>query len=741
MRNTLSRKLVKTECTIQFEGAECGAASLSTILKYFGKYVSLQTLRKQTCVTRDGASAELIKKGALANGLDAKIYKANFMVVKEITNYPCIIFWKGSHFMVLEGIKDDFVYLSDPAHGRYRVPIEFFNQCFSKVVIELKPNKSFKADGKQQFNLTRVFDFTKGLEIEITTYFLLQIISIIPILFIAGGVSYFIDYVLQEGYLSLALGTSWMIILGAFILLTIEIIKTMVGRRIEFKMVRQSGYRLTKKLLSVPSAFYDTRFSGELGQRAMFCFDISNMISTDLLQFTATSISAIIVLIVVSTSSLILASIFLIVIAANYIVLQAMLKARMDANVSYSIVQAEARAITLQGISNIQVLKACGTEYDFVERWLEAYTESVDQTQKLAKLVAKSTVISRFSIFLINVIVFTVGAILVIGFSHMTIGSLLAIQFLLSVITEPLASLAMLNARIQVLDGALGRYQDLIDNVDDPYTLPISISPAQGNQKAKVSTSNQDTKISSGVQKLELKDLYFKYGSELPDILSDINFTLDNNEKIALIGKSGCGKSTAMKILAGLLRETSGVYKINGLTWSDQDLANLHNSIAYVAQRPNLFNGSLRDNLTLFNSNSYTDKEILDAAEITGLISLIKKIPNALDYQIQDGAENISGGQKQLVEITRAILRKPKWLLLDEATASLDVESEKNLLSNLWQLDTGIVSAAHRLRSAKISDRVYVLHQGKIVEKGKPKDLLANKESEFYKLVQLEDVS
>ena len=506
-------------------------------------------------------------------------------------------------------------------------------------------------------------------------------------------------------------------------------------------MVRQSGYKLTKKLLSVPSTFYNTRFSGELGQRAMFCFDISNMISTDLLQFAATSISALIVLIVVSTSSLILASIFLIVIVANYIVLQAMLKARMDANVSYSIVQAEARAITLQGISNIQVLKACGTEYDFVERWLEAYTESVDQTQKLAKLVAKSTVISRFSIFLINVIVFTVGAILVINFNHMTIGSLLAIQFLLSVITAPLSSLAMLNARVQVLDGALGRYQDLIDNVDDPYTLPISISASQTNQDQIVPSFNLETKKSDNIEKLELKNLYFKYGSELPDILSDINFTLNINEKIAFIGKSGCGKSTAMKILAGLLRETSGEYKINGYAWSDQDIAKLHNSIAYVAQRPNLFNGTIRDNLTLFNSNSYSDKEILDAAEITGLIVLIKKIPNALDYHIQDSADNISGGQKQLVEITRAILRKPKWLLLDEGTASLDVESEKKLLSNLWQLNTGIVSAAHRLRSAKISDRVYVLHQGKIVESGKPIDLLETKDSEFYKLVQLEDVN
>lgn len=734
MKKSLGREHAKTKCTIQFESAECGAASLSIILKYFGKYVSLQKLREQTCVTRDGASAELIKKGAEANDLTAKVYKANYMIVNEITRYPCIIFWKMSHFMVLEGINDNFVYLSDPAHGRYRVPVQFFKECFSNVVIELEPGINFKADGKERNNLWKVLDFTENLGLEIGIYFVLQLATLIPILFIAGGVSYFIDYVLQEGYLSLALGTAWLIVLGALILLVLQMLKTLVARRIEFKMVKQSGYRLTKKLLSVPISFYDTRFAGELSQRAMFCFEISNMISTDLLQFAGTSISALLVILVIFSSSSILALTFLAVMTANYIILQWMLKTRLDANVSYSIVQSEARAITLQGISNIQVLKACGTEYDFVERWLNAYTETVDQTQKLAKLVAKSSVISSFSIFLINVSVFTVGAILVIKFQNMTIGSLLAIQFLLSVITAPLANLAKLNSRLQVLDGSLGRYQDLIENNNDSYILPLDIN-GQNNQNSKINLDENQRK-----SKLEVKNVSFRYGNSLPNILTNLNFTVNSHQRIALVGKSGCGKSTIIKILSGLLKETTGEYLINGSSWKEQNISCLHQDIAYVAQRPNLFNGTLRDNLTLFNEGLYTEEEILSAAETTGLIKLINIIPNALDYKIQDGAANISGGQKQLVEITRAILRKPKWLLLDEATASLDVASEDYLLAKLWKLNIGIVSAAHRLKSAKISDHVYILDQGEIIEDGTPNQLLNNSTSNFAKLVKLEEI-
>ena len=166
MTPTLRRTRLKTKCTIQFEGIECGAASLCTILKYFGKYVSMELLRVQTCVTRDGATAELIKKGAEKNGLKAKIFKGNLFVAKEIANYPCIIFWKQSHFMVLEGFDKGFAYVSDPAHGRYRVKESFFQTCFSNVIIELTPDKEFIADGEEKNNLLLVTDFLRNLKAE-----------------------------------------------------------------------------------------------------------------------------------------------------------------------------------------------------------------------------------------------------------------------------------------------------------------------------------------------------------------------------------------------------------------------------------------------------------------------------------------------------------------------------------------------------------------------------------------------
>lgn len=739
MMNELSRQRVKTKCTIQFEGAECGAASLCTILKYFGKYVSMEKLRQQTCVTRDGATAELIKTGAKANNLNAKVYKANLFIAKEIAQYPCIIYWKCSHFMVLEGFEDGHAYLSDPAHGRYRVQESFFKECFSNVIIELTPGNDFVADGKEENNLLYTYKFLKNLKLETLIYTVLTIFSLLPILFIAGGISYFIDHILLRGLIDLALGTAWMIVVAAFILLLIQIISTLVLRRIEFKMVMKSGYDLTRKVMSVPIGFFSTRYAGELSQRAMFCFTISNMICTNLLKFGVQILNSIIVITFVFVSSPIMAGVFLSVILVNSIILRFMLQGRLDANVSYSIVQSQASAITLQGISNIQVLKACGSEYDFLERWLNTYTESVYQTQKLAQMVAQSTVISRFSVFFINVSVFTLGGVLVIQYNHMSIGTLLAIQFLVSVITAPLANLAMFNSELQVLDGALGRFNDLDSTHLDPYsTLNIEYNESKGafDKPNLISKSSIEQPKGFLAEKVS-----FKYAEALPYILNKIDFSLLPRERIAFVGSSGCGKSTLIKILAGLIEHTNGSLTIDGKPWSQENVIQLRNDISYVTQHPQLFNGSLRDNLTLFNPEGYSDSELHEAAAITGLQDLIKILPNGLDYKFKDGGSNLSGGQKQLVEITRSLLRKPKWLLLDEATASLDVTSEERLLKNLWSMDIGIVSAAHRLKSAVMSNRVYVIDKGSILEHGRPDELIQDQTSEFSNLIRMETVN
>ena len=166
-------------------------------------------------------------------------------------------------------------------------------------------------------------------------------------------------------------------------------------------------------------------------------------------------------------------------------------------------------------------------EFDFLERWLNSYNESVEQTQNLSKLIAQSTIISRLSVFVVNISIFTVGALLVIQYKNMTVGSLLAIQFLVSIVTTPLADLSIFNSKLQVLDGALGRYNDLIANRDDPNACINQISEQQIEEADK---NSKDRKSSSNHSRIEANNLGFRYAESLPNILSDINFTVNETE-------------------------------------------------------------------------------------------------------------------------------------------------------------------------------------------------------------------
>ena len=167
---------IKTDCTIQFEGAECGAASLCTILKFYGKYVPLSVLRHETSVSRDGANAEFIVEAAKNYGLNAKASKANSLYLNYIATYPSIAFWGSNHFLVVEGLDSEYAYLADPARGRYRVPLKYFYNKFTGILLEFSPGPNFQKGGKKQFNLSKVFDIVRPYKYLIFTYIFFPII-------------------------------------------------------------------------------------------------------------------------------------------------------------------------------------------------------------------------------------------------------------------------------------------------------------------------------------------------------------------------------------------------------------------------------------------------------------------------------------------------------------------------------------------------------------------------------------
>ena len=729
----------KTECTIQFEGAECGAASLSTILKYYGKYVPLAELRETTSVSRDGANAKYIVEAAEFYGLNATPVKANMMYLKALATYPAIAFWGFNHFLVLEGFDDTHAYVADPARGRYRINMDYFRKKFTGVLIELSPGENFKKGGKKEINLTTVLTIIAPYKSLILTFILLTILGAIPTLTIAGAIGIFTDTILLSGRIDLAVPTFWVIVFSAVLAITLQFISQVLDRRLTYIMTKDLAAQAFQKLHTVPMQFLESRSDGELAQRALLAIRIPQLISSSLIKFVANFIVAASVLLIVFFISKSIGLIFLFGFIFNISMIYFLTKDRLDLNVSYAIAEAEANSITLEGLSSIEVLKSCGLEFDFIERWIHKYIEQINQSQNLLRDTAKTSVVGNITRFVFTAAVLIVGAFLIFFTNQLSVGSIISLQFLTAMITIPFMQIPSVLYSLQRLDGQLGRYNDLMNNEDDNYVVPLLAFNRSALPRASLANiPDENIPNFNGRCTIELSNIKLKFSPKLPYVLDNLNLTFDHSNHLALVGGSGSGKSTILKIIAGLIEPTEGDYFINKTKWERKYTNSIRKKIGYVPQFPALFNGTMRENLLMYNNLSISDEEIINASRITGADKIIFSNSEGLDYALRDNASNLSGGQKQLLEITRVILRKPDILLLDESTAALDEKTEEFLLNNLWQIGIRTISACHRLKSALLGDCIAYIQNGTVSEIGSPKQLTADPSSLFTQLLNKE---
>ena len=729
----------KTECTIQFEGAECGAASLSTILKYYGKYVPLSELRETTSVSRDGANAKYIVEAAEFYGLNATPVKANMMYLKALATYPAIAFWGFNHFLVLEGFDDTHAYVADPARGRYRINMDYFRKKFTGVLIELRPGENFKKGGKKEINLTTVLSIIAPYKSLILTFILLTILGAIPTLTIAGAIGIFTDTILLSGKIDLAVPTFWVVVFSTVLAITLQFISQVLDRRLTYIMTKDLAAQAFQKLHTVPMQFLESRSDGELAQRALLAIRIPQLISSSLIKFVANFIVAASVLLIVFFISKSIGLIFLVGFIFNISMIYFLTKDRLDLNVSYAIAEAEANSITLEGLSSIEVLKSCGLEFDFIERWIHKYIEQINQSQNLLRDTAKTSVVGNITRFVFTAAVLIVGAFLIFFTNQLSVGSIISLQFLTAMITIPFMQIPSVLYSLQRLDGQLGRYNDLMNNEDDNYVVPLLAFNRSVLPRASLANI-PDENIPNFNDRciLELSNIKLKFSPKLPYVLDNLNLTFDHSNHLALVGGSGSGKSTILKIIAGLIEPTEGDYFINKIKWERKYTNSIRKKIGYVPQFPALFNGTMRENLLMYNNLSISDEEIVNASRITGADKIIFSNSEGLDYALRDNASNLSGGQKQLLEITRVILRKPDILLLDESTAALDEKTEEFLLNNLWQTGIRTTSACHRLKSALLGDCIAYIQNGTVSEIGSPNQLTADPSSLFTQLLNKE---
>jgi len=708
--NNKKPTIVKTPTVLQMEAVECGAAALGMILSYYGKIVPLAELRQECGVSRDGINAANLLKAARHYGMEAKGYKKGLEALKELP-VPYIVFWNFDHFLVVEGYKRDRVFLNDPASGRRKVTKEEFSQAYTGVVLEIKPGTEFEKGGQKRNTILALHSRLKNSYSLVLLSILAGLFLTFPRLAVPAFSQVFTDEILVQGR------EDWLrpLLIG---MVTTAIVQSLLARlrliylrRLTIKLSVVMTGQFIWHTLRLPVGFYAQRFAGEISNRTAInskVVGVINSISTTVIDSIMLIFYAILMFMYDGVLTLMTISFA----AINIITLQFLRRLRLDANLKISQQSSKLSGVTIDSLQSIETVKASGLESDLFAKFAGYYAKSINAQQELAIQSQTLTLLPTILTSLATTALLVVGGFRVMEGS-LTIGMLVAYQSLISGFLAPVNSLVNFGSTLQILEADLDRLDDVLQNPVDPEVDREEIT----NQ---LNISNYKSVKLSGY--VELRNVDFGYNRLEKPLIENFNLSLKPGQRVAIIGSSGSGKSTIAKLITGLYVPWSGEIFFDGTSRQQIPRLVLANSLAMVEQDIFLFKGSIRENLTLWNS-TISEENLMQACQDAAIHDFILSNLGGYDIEISEGGINLSGGQRQRLEIARALVINPTILVLDEATSFLDTETELIIDRNLRRRGCSCIVIAHRLSTIRDCDEIIVLERGKIIQRGSHEEL------------------
>jgi ATP-binding cassette subfamily C protein len=703
------RGRIKTPTLLQMEAVECGAAALGIILAAFRRIVPLEELRRECGVSRDGSKASNVLKAARNYGLVAKGFKKDLEGLRQLRP-PYIVFWNFNHFLVVEGFVGDRVFLNDPATGPRSVTMAEFDEAFTGVVLVFEKGPDFKPGGSKRSTWGAIYRRLQtswgGLGFAILAGFFL----VIPGLAIPVFTQVFVDQVLvesrQEWLRPLLLGMGLTAILRGFL----KGIQLRCLRQLKIKLAVATSGRLLWHILRLPVDFYAQRFSGEIASRISLNDKVADVLSG---QLTTTVIDAVLIGfygIVMLQYDGVMTLLIVLLSAFNFVALQSIARKRVDATLRLGVESGKETGVAISGLMGIETLKASALESDFFTRWSGYNAKGLNATQELGEQNQLLAVLPLLLSGLTTALVLTLGGLRVMD-GAITIGMLVAFQGLLGSFIGPINTLLNLGSSLQDLESDLTRLDDVLGN-------PISLEAEQ--QISEATALLDDYRLKGEV---EVRDLTFGYNPVEPPLVQNFSMHVQPGQRVALVGGSGSGKSTVAKILAGLYKPWSGQILFDGQLREQVPRRSMTDSLAMVEQEIFLFAGTIRQNLTLWDS-TVPDKNLVRACRDALIEEVVLALPGGYDAQMIEGGVNLSGGQRQRMELARALINDPSVLVMDEATSALDGETEEQVMQHIRRRGCTCIIVAHRLSTIRDCDEIIVLEKGKIVQRGSHEELL-----------------
>ncbi len=705
---------------LQLEAVECGAAALGMVFAYHRLHVPLEQLRVECGVSRDGSKAGGLLRAARARGFVARGFRKEPGEIAGLP-LPAIAFVNFNHFVVVEGFRKGRVWLNDPARGRRSVAAAEFDQAFTGVVLTFETGPAFRRGGQAPSVLRSLAQYLDGFRLAVGLIFVVGLALVIPGLLLPWLLGRFVDEVL----VARGSGVAWPLLGGLALAALARSLLLLVQARVLTntfgRAVRTAARRFVAHALALPMTFYAQRSPGEIAARVELNERVAQTLSSDLAQLALEVLTASFFLVLMVRLQPVLASLVVGCLALELLSWRALARRTAEVSQELSVQAGKLAGMATGALSNIESIKAGGQESALFAKWIGLQVQFVNASTRAQRFMLTLGQAPAVLGLVAQLAVLGLGAASIMQ-GAFSVGDLVAFQVLLAGFSAPVFELFSRTQKLQTLRGDLARLDDVLHHAPEPgiaVARPEPTAPAE--------------RIAGAI---EFRDVTFGYSRNEPPLLAGFSLAVRPGGRVAIVGASGSGKSTVARLAAGLYTPWSGAILFDGKPRAAYQRAHLAAAVAFVDQDVVLFEGSVRDNLTLWEGAP--DEALNAALGDAALADDIARRPGGLDAHLQEGARNLSGGQRQRLEIARALVKRPAIVVLDEATSALDATSEAQVEANLRRRGITCLVVAHRLSTVRDADEIVVLEAGRVVERGRHAELAAIPDGRYARLIAIE---
>ena len=709
LKAPVTKGVAKVPVIMQMEALECGAACLAMVLAYYQKWIPLEQVRFDCGVSRDGSNMKNVFLAAQHYGLEVHGYRMEPDGLKESGTFPCIIHWEFNHFVVLDGFKNGKAVLNDPARGVVQIPMEQFDESFTGLVLTFAPGESFVPSGKRRSTLEFARKRLKGAAPAVAFVVLTSVISCL------FGV---IDPVMSRIFFDRLLtgkAPDWlypfvtvMIALAVFQII-VQWAQTVYNLKINGKMAIEGNAGYMWKILRLPMDFFSQRMTGDIMMRQSTNATIAGTLVQTVAPLALNTVMMLFYLIVMLRYSVLMTLVGIASLVINLFVARYLAEKRVNLTRVQMRDMGKLSSATMAGISQTETIRAAGAEAGFFRKW-SGYQASVNTQQvKYNTLTARVGLIPEFISTASGYLVLFLGVYLTMN-NQFTHGMIVTFQGLLTSFMGPAMTLVDAGQTIQEMRTEMERVEDVMNYPDDPAVTG--------------SADIEETDYAKLKGEVELKHVTFGYSRLGDPVITDFSMHLNPGSRVAIVGASGCGKSTVSKLITGLYQPWEGEILFDGKPANRIPRNVFTGSVAMVDQEIVLFEDTIANNIRMWDE-SIEDFEVILAARDAQIHDDILQRPGGYQAKLIENGRDLSGGQRQRMEIARVLAQDPSIVILDEATSALDAKTEYELVNAVKNRGITCIVVAHRLSTIRDCDEIIVLEKGRIVECGTHDELYA----------------